>query len=392
MSVKGPHIQIDHEDRQVWRVGHRPEPWAWAPWRYAVDGRFDGRWDDPEGAFRTMYAGESLLGCLLEVLACFRPDPALTEGLDDIEDNDPASESAPPPGTVPRSWLERRCAATSQMKGRFCAVSHSRTVSALRPVFLDEARSFGLEDFDTAALRDPRPRGLTQRIAAHLWHSTDLDGVRYASRHGDDHMLWAIFERPDDGDIASCLTTLSIFDLAPEGSSIIEAFEIHSLSWEEIVEEPPLPLPLVEANDDEEEAKARQMFGDEGPTLRTPLGAAALFQLAMDNPSYYQMALEQIVWTPDAWGDYADAQYVASLGMAEYVMDSTDDPRIKHVKFVPLSSNNSVIAFARTPLPDLSILTVVNIGHDHDEWRVWGLSKNSVPTGAQVRGESPSRT
>ena len=64
----------------VWRVGFRPDPWAWTPWQYASDdGRFPGRWDDPDGSFRTVYAGRDLLACLLEVLARFPPDPLLEE-------------------------------------------------------------------------------------------------------------------------------------------------------------------------------------------------------------------------------------------------------------------------------------------------------------------------
>lgn len=74
--------------RQGGRVGYRPEPWAWPSWQHATDGRFPGRWDDGYGNFRTIYAGSRLLSCLLEVLACFRPDPALAAQLSDIIDDD----------------------------------------------------------------------------------------------------------------------------------------------------------------------------------------------------------------------------------------------------------------------------------------------------------------
>lgn len=227
----------------MWRVGHRPDPWAWALWKYAVRGRFGGRWDDPDGTFRTVYAGESLLACLLEVLACFRPDTALSAELDAIEDNGSAKDPTPPPppGVVPRSWALRRCVATAQMTGQFCAVSHSKSISAPRASFLADARELGLEDFDAAALRDSRPRGLTQRVAARLWQTTDLDGVRYSSRHGDDHMLWAVFERHADGEIAQCLTKRSTGDLTPDDRSLIEAFKIHHLSWEDPPENSSVP-------------------------------------------------------------------------------------------------------------------------------------------------------
>lgn len=41
----------------MWRVGYRADPWAWTP----VDvrdrgGGFPGRWDDPAGDFKTVYA------------------------------------------------------------------------------------------------------------------------------------------------------------------------------------------------------------------------------------------------------------------------------------------------------------------------------------------------
>ena len=72
----------------VHRVGYSPEPWNWTPWEYAgTDGRFHGRWDDPNGTWRTLYAGFSPLACYLEVLAVFRADPIVSEELDAIIDN-----------------------------------------------------------------------------------------------------------------------------------------------------------------------------------------------------------------------------------------------------------------------------------------------------------------
>ena len=70
----------------VLRVGYRPEPWAWVGWEWATNGRFSGRWDDRDGNFRTLYVGSTLLACLVEVLANFRPDPHVT--LDDITEDE----------------------------------------------------------------------------------------------------------------------------------------------------------------------------------------------------------------------------------------------------------------------------------------------------------------
>jgi hypothetical protein len=44
-----------------------------------------GRWDDPNGHWRAKYVGASAVGCYLEVLAAFRPDPELQRDIDAIE-------------------------------------------------------------------------------------------------------------------------------------------------------------------------------------------------------------------------------------------------------------------------------------------------------------------
>lgn len=61
---------IDAVGSPVWRVGRAPDPWAW------VDRQFAGhnRWDDINGVFRTIYAGDTLFTCFVEVLAYARPD------------------------------------------------------------------------------------------------------------------------------------------------------------------------------------------------------------------------------------------------------------------------------------------------------------------------------
>jgi len=55
------------------------------------------------GEFRTVYAGQCLLGCLLKVLAGFRPDLALQGALSAVEE-DPADAAGHP--TLPAT---RRC-------------------------------------------------------------------------------------------------------------------------------------------------------------------------------------------------------------------------------------------------------------------------------------------
>ncbi|MBS9531987.1 RES domain-containing protein [Mycobacterium sp. M1] len=68
-TASGP-LRYHHiSDTGVYRVGYPVGPWSWTPWEYADHGRFDGRWDDPDGIWRTLYVGSSALVCYLEVLA-----------------------------------------------------------------------------------------------------------------------------------------------------------------------------------------------------------------------------------------------------------------------------------------------------------------------------------
>lgn len=82
-----------------------------------------------------------------------------------------------PPGEVPREWLETRAATSAELSGQYCAVTASQSLAALYPKFVAMALSLGLADFDAAALRDARPRQLTQAIAAWLYETTPVDGV-----------------------------------------------------------------------------------------------------------------------------------------------------------------------------------------------------------------------
>ncbi len=93
-----PQGQIHTVDRQgatIYRVGYAPNPWEWTPWEYATNGRFAGRWDDPDGVWRTLYCGISALACYLEVLAFARPSPQLVAELDDIAVDDEDHDTYP---------------------------------------------------------------------------------------------------------------------------------------------------------------------------------------------------------------------------------------------------------------------------------------------------------
>lgn len=239
LDTTGGRLACAHDPGTVYRVGFPPDPWAWSGWEFARnDGRFGGRWDDAHGEFRTIYAASTLLGCLLEVLAPLRPDPLVTAELDQLveDDADAAAHPTADAGTLSRAWLTARRASTAQLAGTYCCVTETESVATLRQEFLALATvHLDLSDFDAAALRTARPRELTQQVASWLWEqatvgSDPLDGVRFSSRHGDEHELWAVFERDEDGPVSRRLSHTEPLDLDGH-PDLAEAMRIHDLRW-----------------------------------------------------------------------------------------------------------------------------------------------------------------
>lgn len=113
MSPRGP--RVHDKPRRVHRVGLLPDPWSWTPWQY---GPFTGRWDDPDAIYRVLYTGASRYVCLLEVLAPYRPDPALLAAYSEL-DSDPDDHRYPtkPIGVVPLDWIAPRAVATATLTG-----------------------------------------------------------------------------------------------------------------------------------------------------------------------------------------------------------------------------------------------------------------------------------
>ncbi|MCW2854204.1 MAG: hypothetical protein JWM84_3868 [Nocardioides sp.] len=218
---------------RIWRVGYRPDPWGWPDWKWAQDGRFHGRWDDRTGNFRTLYVANSLFGCLLEVLAPLRPDPTLAAEFTVIVEDATDAEDYPTvePGEVDPAWLDSRAAGNAYLSGEYCAITATETVAALRPRFIGGALALGRVDFDVAALKDGGTRELTQAISTYIYETTDLAGLWFASRHGDELEMWAIFERAGDPTISPRLSGIEAIDLTLDTYELVEAFRYHRLRW-----------------------------------------------------------------------------------------------------------------------------------------------------------------
>jgi hypothetical protein len=108
-------------------MGRGPEPLDFVLLEYQT---WEGRYDDPDHTWRTLYLARDAYGAWVEVLARFRPHDDLAAALEEIisEEWDPAPI---PGGQVPLSWLSnRRVAATS---GKVCEPDHWYTTPR-RPV------------------------------------------------------------------------------------------------------------------------------------------------------------------------------------------------------------------------------------------------------------------
>lgn len=240
-TASGP-LTLAEVETEVYRVGYAPDPFAWTPWEYANDGRFDGRWDDPNGMYRTLYVGATLLGCLLEVLADFRPDLGLAGELAAINDDEGHDRDYPTAaaGSVAPSWLTPRRTGTAQLVGEFVDVRAPLTLATLRTRFGALAAEMGLPDLDAAAIKLSEPRSLTQAIST--WFYTTISppvaGVCFGSRLADTVAMWAVFEYPGDDAAGSvALTQQRTRALAHDDPDLVEAFRIHGLHW---APEPPV--------------------------------------------------------------------------------------------------------------------------------------------------------
>ena len=237
-----PELEIESSDDlgDVWHVGFAPDAWAWVPWRCADDeGLFGGRWDDQLGQFRTIYTADSLLGCFLELLARFRPSRNVLAGLEQIIDDDGSVDHFPEGanGAVGYSWLDGREYGSAHQTGRYCFITHSRSIAALTAHYPLDRHGLTASDVDVALLKDARDRVLTRSIARWLYDLHDdiaIDGVRFQSRHGDEIRVWAVFERADDPARSPRIEPSSEpVRVHPDLPELQEAFVRFGLHWHE---------------------------------------------------------------------------------------------------------------------------------------------------------------
>ncbi len=195
-----------------------PDPWQPLDWALAgPDGTFGNRFDDPEGAYRVLYACSQRLGCYVETLARFRIDPTLYAELAEITGADDFTQL----GHVPPEWAETRMLGSATHYGTYADMYGSEWIAILRRDLAADCARLGVAELNAGVLRQSGLRDLTQR-ASRLVYNSAFDGVRYLSRFGLHICNWALFEPFNIDPIAAAPLDLNDPDLQ-------EALAIHHL-------------------------------------------------------------------------------------------------------------------------------------------------------------------
>ena len=215
---------------EVFRLGRRPDPWAWPDWAYVgADGTFGNRYDDPLGIYRVLYASTRRVATFVECLAYFRPDIEVIAELAEIAGED-GDEEPPAAGVVPAEWVEQRCVGRGLLAGDYADVGHHESLAELRTALAARVVHHGLHDLDAATLRLSAPRVFTREVARYVFDQTAAgerrwNGLSYLSKHGDDLRNWAIFEPTTPG-------VIDVADLRRDDKDLVAALALHGLALE----------------------------------------------------------------------------------------------------------------------------------------------------------------
>ncbi|MFF1571233.1 hypothetical protein ACFVWR_00670 [Leifsonia sp. NPDC058292] len=140
------------------------------------------------------------------MLAKLQLSSRLETELDDFDDDDASVgvHAEGGSGEVGYSWLNGRRYGEAEQSGRYCFITHSESIAALKTGYRFDRHDIALADVDSGLLKDARDRVLTRSIAHWVYDLRDHDrnelvnGIEFHSRHGDEIRMWAVFERSDD--------------------------------------------------------------------------------------------------------------------------------------------------------------------------------------------------
>lgn len=241
-------LPVSGDPGEVWRVGYVPNPWEWTRWEFAFDaGRFNGRWDDQNAEFRTLYSCESLLGCFLELLASLRPLDVAFDELDAIDDDADAVARYPDPerGAVGMEWLSGRLYGRGEQTGTYAEVTHSMAISYLVDAGVFDRLGIPAQAVDASLLKDAAKRDVTRSVARYLYDLIVVparrgtvetshplvDGIAFRSRMGDELRMWAVFERGTDPVSEKISPDGDFQPIIEDNVDLMQAFTMLGLHW-----------------------------------------------------------------------------------------------------------------------------------------------------------------
>jgi hypothetical protein len=179
-----------------------------------------GRFDDPAGEFRVLYATARRRTAFIETLERFRPSLDVLAALQAVENT---NEPMPTP-RIPAEWYHARAVGRLRIasRQRWLDLRSFETREALRHELAQTLLALGLEDLDLGGVVGPKGQ-LTQAMAR--WtYDHGYAGLVYSSRFDAALTCWAIFEGslfesvgppepilPDDPDLTA---TVQLFRLS----------------------------------------------------------------------------------------------------------------------------------------------------------------------------------
>ena len=172
----------------LYRVGRAPDPLAWPP------ASTSGRYNDPQGRFRLLYAASERQAAFMETLAAFRPalrDLALVESLLSSGELDLPH----PIGHVPAAYFAKRIAAFRlDHTQRWLDLRSPQTHAILRIELAAELLSAGYSgafNFGEIIGSDYKLTGLVSRWS----YDSGYSGFAYPRTHDASLTCWVIFDR-----------------------------------------------------------------------------------------------------------------------------------------------------------------------------------------------------
>jgi hypothetical protein len=165
-----------------------------------------GRWDAPDGSFRTLYCATEPEGAIGEKLAAFTLRPELAVRIEAFLEEEPDEEFVgdqliPPLEAEDIQGLGWQLAwAPSKPSCDLLDLNHISSYLALTPAVIDLVFASGLRWFDRHAVLSEK-RNFTRRVAGRIRESAQLpdgslaiSGLRYESRLPPAWECWALWE------------------------------------------------------------------------------------------------------------------------------------------------------------------------------------------------------